>query len=87
MRHERFEAPQDRHWAAPIRVHIGNGMAEFVRGPSEALYYLNFRWPTLRGKYHARAIASCTAALDGSLASEQARAEFLRACEEAAMLN
>jgi len=87
MRHEKITIRNDVLWSAPVRLRIGSGMTERVCCPSEALYYLNFRWPTVRGRHHAGAIASCAAALQGKLAAEYAKDAFSRACEEAAVLN
>lgn len=87
MRHEKPSVRKDVRWNSPIRLRIGNGMAERVCCPSEALYYLNFRWPAVRGRHYAGAMASCAAALEGNLASEFAKDAFARACDEAAVLN
>jgi hypothetical protein len=87
MRHEKISVPEDVQWGAPVRLRIGDGLTERVCCPSEALYYLNFRWPTVRGRHYAGAVASCVAALEGKMASEFARDAFCRACEEATVLN
>jgi hypothetical protein len=87
MRHEKISVREDARWNAPVRLRIGDGMPERVSCPSEALYYLDFRWPTVRGRHYAGAVASCAAALDGKMASEFARDAFCRACDEATMLN
>lgn len=87
MKHEKITIRSDVLWGAPVRLRIGNGMTERVCCPSEALYYLNFRWPAIRGRHHAGAMASCAAALEGKLATEFAKDAFARACEEAAVLN
>jgi len=87
MRHEKILVHNDVRCTTPVRLRIGDGMTERVGCPSEALYYLNYRWPTIRGRHHAGALASCAAAMRAKLASEFAKDAFARACDEAAVLN
>jgi len=87
MKHDKISVRNDVPWRNSVRLRIGNGMTERVCCPSEALFYLNYRWPTVRGRHHMGAVASCAAALDGKLASEFAKEAFARACDEAAVLN
>lgn len=36
-------------WSEPVRVRVGYGFIEIIRGPREALEYLNWRWPVRYG--------------------------------------
>lgn len=77
----------DVRWSSPIRVRIGYGFPETIRGPREALSYLNFRWPPVDGDYCRSAKAICAEALEFRVSPDVARDAFLNACIEAEMLD
>jgi hypothetical protein len=84
---ERVQSHVPVRWQAAVWVQVGNGMAEPVRTPGEALEKLANRWPMERGRQYQRARANCLAALHRSLDPELARAAFIRASIEAEMLH
>jgi len=36
-------------WSEPVRVRVGYGFPETIKGPREALEYLQWRWPVHEG--------------------------------------
>jgi hypothetical protein len=83
----RVESHAPMRWQAPVWVQVGNGMAEPVRTPGEALDKLANRWPMERGRLYRRARATCLSALHQALDPELAREAFIRASIEAEMLH
>ena len=77
----------EARWASPVRVRIGYGFPETIRGPREALSYLDFRWPAVDGGHCCTAKALCAGAMDGHVSLDAAREAFLLACIEAKMLD
>ena len=77
----------DIRWNSPVRVKIGYGFPETIRGPREALDYLQFRWPAVDGPHYRLAKTLCTDVLKQSASAEVARAAFIEACLEARMLD
>jgi hypothetical protein len=69
---------EDAHWQTPVR--IGR---EVITGPHEAIRFMDFRWPAIKGMCFAKAHLSCLAALDGREAPDAARKRFEAAVEEA----
>jgi hypothetical protein len=74
------------HWSEPVRVRVGYGFPETIRGPQEALDYLNWRWPVRDGFYYAQARTECAASLQRKVPLEQVRETFVLASIEAEML-
>jgi hypothetical protein len=73
-------------WQAPVRIRVGNGPAETIRGPEEGLRYLTYRWPAVSGGYFHEARLKCLRALQNELPCQAARDAFVSAAEEARML-
>jgi hypothetical protein len=73
-------------WQAPVRVRVGNGLAETVRGPEEALHYLSYRWPRAEGAGYDTARLTCLRALQKRVECAKAREAFIVAAKEARML-
>ncbi|MEQ1409342.1 DUF982 domain-containing protein [Neorhizobium sp. Rsf11] len=74
-------------WSSPVRVRVGYGFPEVVRGPREALEYLKWRWPVREGTYYLRALKECAAGLQRRLPLEKVRETFVLASIEARMLS
>lgn len=81
-----IEANYEVRWREPVWVKIGYGVAEAIRGPRQALNYLNFRWPYVRGNHFCQAMRQCKLALRKELECDVARAAFIRAAQEAEMI-
>lgn len=77
----------DVRWLSPVRVRIGYGFPETIRGPREALAYLDFRWPAIHGHFYRQAKEACLSALSDSRQTQTARDCFVEACVEARMLD
>ena len=78
---------QDRVlWSEPVRVRVGYGFPETIRGPEEALDYLNWRWPVREGTYYVRALKECAASLQRQIPLDKVRETFVLASIEAKML-
>lgn len=69
---------ENTQWQKP--VHIGR---EVIAGPHEAIRFMDFRWPAIKGMCFARAHLACLAAIDGREAPDQARQRFEAALDEA----
>lgn len=78
--------PDEILWNAPVRVRVGYGFAETIRGPRQALEYLNWRWPVREGTYYLKAMRECAAGLQRKISAEAARETFVLASIEARML-
>lgn len=76
----------DVRWDLPVRVRVGYGFPETIKGPREALAYLQYRWPAVDGQHCRMAKIVCTDALKHIVSPEVAREQFLKACVEARML-
>jgi hypothetical protein len=76
---ERVESRAPMHWQAPVWVQVGNGMAEPVRTPGEALEKLANRGSIEQGRHYRSARANCLAALHHALDPELAREGFIHA--------
>ncbi|HEX2146562.1 MAG TPA: DUF982 domain-containing protein [Pseudorhizobium sp.] len=76
----------DIRWSSPVRVKIGYGFPEAIRGPREALNYLQFRWPAVDGENIRAARLACADAAQQLISPEVARGAFVKACIEARML-
>lgn len=74
-------------WSEPVYLRIGYGMPETIRSPKDALNYLLFRWPTVRGEKYRSARHICAAAEGNSLLRNEARMAFVEACVEADVLD
>ncbi|WJR67005.1 DUF982 domain-containing protein [Neorhizobium sp. CSC1952] len=74
-------------WSAPVRVRVGYGFPETIRGPREALEYLKWRWPVREGTYYIKALKECAACLQRRLPLEKVRETFVLASIEAKMLS
>lgn len=70
-------------WRAPVLVRIDHGASERVDGPSDAIHYLQNRWPAERGTYYSQAIADCKQAAEGMIPAEVAKESFISAAIEA----
>jgi len=73
-------------WRHVVNLRIGPGPVETIRGPGEALGYLNGRWPEKAGPYMDAARRKCLWALENRTASEEAREVFMAAAIEARLL-
>ena len=73
-------------WSSPVRVRIGYGFPEPVRGPREALEYLKWRWPVRHGLHYFEALKQCAAGLQNAMPLEKVRETFVLASIEAKML-
>jgi hypothetical protein len=74
------------HWKSPVRVRVGYGFPEIIRGPREALDYLTCRWPVRDGTYYLQALKDCAAFLQRQAHLESVRETFILASIEARML-
>ncbi len=74
------------HWSSPVVVQIGYGFPENVRGPQEALDYLQWRWPVRHGNYYFEALRECADFLKQQTPLDRAREIFVLASIEAKML-
>jgi hypothetical protein len=83
---EIIEATYDVRWGEPVWVRVGYGIPDAVKGPRQALIYLDVRWPAERGDGFMDARARCVDALNKKTTCETARAAFVRAAREARML-
>lgn len=75
------------HWLAPVYLRIGYGMPEAIHSTKEALHYLLFRWPAVRGPAYHRAKSICTVPSGNKKPCLEAREAFLLACIEAKVLD
>ncbi|AYD00853.1 DUF982 domain-containing protein [Neorhizobium sp. NCHU2750] len=73
-------------WSEPVRVRVGYGHPETIRGPQEALDYLNWRWPVREGVYYVKALKDCAASLQRKMPLDAVRETFVLASIEAKML-
>jgi hypothetical protein len=73
-------------WSEPVRVRVGYGFPETIRGPREALDYLNWRWPVREGVYYMKALKECAASLQRQIPLDRVRETFVLASIEAKML-
>lgn len=73
-------------WRAPVLVRIGHGSSEPVESASDAMHYLQNRWPHERGKYYEQAMMDCKRAAKGMIPAEVARESFISAAIEAYVL-
>jgi hypothetical protein len=73
-------------WSKPVYVRIGYGSSEPISGPSQALYYLEQRWPSDEGPYHSLVVTKCTACLHRHVPAEEVRDLFISAAIEAYVL-
>jgi len=71
---------------APVLVRIGHGSSEAVESASDALDYLQHRWPDNRGDHYRRAMKLCKEAAQGLVPSEVAKEAFISAAIEAYVL-
>jgi hypothetical protein len=83
---EIVDAEYELWWQPPIRVRVGTGIADTVRGPEAALEYLTYRWPAINGPNFAAARMKCLLALQKRARCEEAREAFISAAIEARML-
>lgn len=74
------------YWSSPVVVQIGYGFPENVRGPQEALEYLQWRWPVRSGDYYFKALQECAAFAKQQVPLERVRETFVLAGIEAKML-
>lgn len=79
-------ASEQTHWSEPVRVRIGYGFPETIKGPKDALEYLTWRWPVREGQHYARALRECAASLQRQIPIEKVRETFVLASIEARML-
>lgn len=86
MNGEIIEMTGEVRWGEPVWVRVGYGIPDAMRGPSQALAYLDTRWPAARGAAFHRARTGCVAALNRRASCEAAREAFLHAAGEARML-
>jgi len=74
-------------WSSPVRVRIGYGFPETIRGPREALEYLKWRWPVREGACYINALRDCAAGLQRKIPLDRVREAFVLASIEAKMLS
>ncbi len=70
----------------PVLVRIGHGSSELVESASDAMFYLQRRWPLERGEHYSRAVRDCKKAAEGLVPAEVARESFISASIEAYVL-
>lgn len=71
-------------WSAPVTLEMfGHGNYRVVTSAKEAAKVLCNEWPYGSGPMYTEALATCAAALKGDADPEQARADFVKAAEEA----
>ncbi len=70
----------------PVLVRIGHGSSEAVESASDAIHYLQNRWPHERGHHYQQAMRLCKEAAQGLLPTEVAREAFIAAAIEAYVL-
>lgn len=70
-------------WSSPVTILSTEGGRQTVHGPFEALIFLLDEWPDKRGPAYVRARSACRAALAGRQGPDCAREMFLRAAQEA----
>ncbi len=87
MKFESFDTRTDARWLAPVWIRVGNGAAEAVRSPGDALEKLMYRWPSRTGTCYSLAKANCFKALADRLELNTSREAFIRAAIEAQMLD
>lgn len=73
-------------WRAAIIVKVGDGIADTVRGPEQALNCLTYRWPVSEGNHFNSGRLMCMRALQKQACCEEAREAFISAAIEARML-
>ncbi len=73
-------------WAEPVRVRVGYGFPEIIKGPQQALEYLKWRWPVRDGVYYVEALKECAASLQRQIPLDRVRETFVLASIEAKML-
>ncbi len=73
-------------WSQPVRVRVGYGFQETIRGPREALEYLKWRWPVRDGVYYLKALKECAESLQRQVSLDTVRETFVLASIEAKML-
>ena len=73
-------------WRAPVLVRIGHGSSEAVGSASDAMHYLQHRWPAERGSHYLQATKLCKEAAQGLVPAEVARESFISAAIEAYVL-
>ncbi|MEZ2131356.1 MULTISPECIES: DUF982 domain-containing protein [unclassified Sinorhizobium] len=74
------------NWQVPVRVRVGNGHSETIRGPKDALDYLTNRWPVADGPHYIKARRECMAAIERKVSPDIARDIFIAASIESDML-
>ncbi len=73
-------------WPFPVTIRIGAGTPEPVRGPAEALDYMESRWPYDRGPNFDIAKQRCLEAINSQCSLEVSRNAFIAASIEEKML-
>jgi hypothetical protein len=73
-------------WNAPVRIRIGTGSPDTIKGPNNAFEALNNRWPAERGPHYRDAKLTCSMAAAGEISAEIAREKFISAALEAHVL-
>jgi hypothetical protein len=54
-------------WRVPVRIRVGRGIPDAVRGPEEALHHHSYRWPATDGPHYDNARRQCLQALQKKL--------------------
>jgi alcohol dehydrogenase class IV len=73
-------------WAAPVAIRIGERPPEFIHSPTEAIGYLEHRWPVNDGIHFEAARRRCVEAMNHLGHIEAAREAFIAAAAEAGIL-
>jgi hypothetical protein len=73
-------------WTTPVAIRIGKRSSEFIRGPNEAIEYLERRWPAHEGPQFEAARRRCVEAINHLGHPEGAREAFIAAAAEAKVL-
>lgn len=74
------------HWTVRVRVQLGHGLPEHIRGPHEALTCMTNRWPAVNGNHTRLAKQQSREALRRRRDINAMRDQFVEACIEACML-
>lgn len=72
-----------RAWKVPVAVGDGTEPRIVIKGPGDALNFLDRRWPCKGGTLHDRARLQCQASLAEIIPADSSRKPFLAAMIEA----
>jgi hypothetical protein len=74
-------------WSPSVSVGYGTVGVHTIDGPSEALKFLELRWPAERRDRYAIACSRCCDALEKKCSWQDARDAFVGACLDAGLIS